>query len=533
MKMTMALKGWLVEHKGVAKDADDDTFRKAATEALLDGSLTAEKLAELTADKQNEEANEVVAKLNTIVDTLARLAEAQAEKTPEKKTEPMVKVEKKVEPETKTVVPSLPEDFTKAIGEIGASQGSAAAPPRVKGAHERYSTTKGVRIYPNETKTGRRHPMAGEPMRRFSDDTREMETASELDKAAIGSFCKFLCQKARLGGSRTFAFQTLPEHDKELLQYAMENFHWGGASDGGDYSDIKDRALTPRERKELIDDAGSGGLEAAPIVFDDQVIAAPLLNGELYPLVTVVPLDRGRRIEGVVLGQVTGTWGGVDATAIPLFNTTAFVTAFNTTVYRWEGSIRIGLDFLSDTPIDFGQAVTQQYGEQLLNDLDDVIAVGNGTTQPEGVMIKAGVTAVAFGGTDTIGAYETLRFGVTKQEHAGRAASAVFCGTETSYRRARALAVGAADNRRLGGMDYSSYKWMEHDFKLNSSLTNAQIFYAIMSRYRMYQRRGLTITTSREGSTLITRNELLMVATARYGGQLERAACAARTTTAG
>ena len=47
--------------------------------------------------------------------------------------------------------------------------------------------------------------------------------------------------------------------------------------------------------KTLIDDATSGGLEAAPIVFDDMVIQTPLLNGELFPLVTTVPLDRGRR----------------------------------------------------------------------------------------------------------------------------------------------------------------------------------------------------------------------------------------------
>ncbi len=268
-------------------------------------------------------------------------------------------------------------------------------------------------------------------------------------------------------------------------------------------------------------------------MFDDQVIQTPLLNGELFPLINTIALDRGTRVEATEVGQVGSTWGGIDATPIALFNTLNYVTAFDTTIFRWEGAIRVGLDFLSDTPINFGQIITQQYGQELLEELDNVITNGNGTTQPEGIMLKAGVTTIAWGGATTLGNYEQLRFGVTKQEHQSNvAASAVFCGTETSYRRARAIPVGAADARRLGGMDYSSYNWMERPYKLNNNIANTQIFYAILARYRMYRRRGLTIVSTTEGDTLKRRNSILFVAMARYGGQLERAANAAVTTTA-
>ena len=148
-------------------------------------------------------------------------------------------------------------------------------------------------------------------------------------------------------------------------------------------------------------------------------------------------------------------------------------------------------------------------------------------------MTKSSVPSVSFGGTTTLGSYESLRFGVSKQEHRGNLAStAVFCGSETSYARARAIPVGTSDARRVGGQDYSSYTWLERPYKISAALTNAQIFYAILGRYRMYRRRGLTIRTSTEGSTLIRGNEMLITATARFGGQLERIACAAKTTTA-
>lgn len=412
---------------------------------------------------------------------------------------------------------------------------------RVKEAADNYDDTKSTATYPSQTKNGRLHPLAGRPIMDYSGPSaRKVEEPSDRDKACIGAYCKFLTM-ARKTGSRNQGFASLPQHDRELLLYSMENMKWGGASDGGNYADIKDRKLTEMEQKALIDDSTSGGLEAAPIVFDDQVIQTPLLNGELYPMVNTIPLDRGRRVEGVATGTVTGSWGGVDDTAISLFDTASYVSAFDTTIYRWEGAIRIGLDFLSDSPIDFGAHVTAQYGERLLEDLDDVIAVGNGTTQPEGVMNKTGTTSVAFGGSTTIGAYESLRFAVAKAEHkANLMSTACFCGNETSYQRARAIPVGASDARRLGGTTavvggssgYDDYRWMDRPYKINESMANTQLFYAILGRYRMYRRRGLVMRTSTEGDTLIRRNEMLMVAMARFGGQLERGAVAGISTTA-
>ena len=110
--------------------------------------------------------------------------------------------------------------------------------------------------------------------------------------------------------------------------------------------------------------------------------------------------------------------------------------------------------------------------------------------------------------------------------------SAVFCGNETSYMRARAIPVGAADARRSSGMNYDSYSFMERPYKINESLANTQLFYAIMARYRMYRRKGFTVRTSTEGETLIRANEMLIVVMSRCGGQLERGAAAGVVTTA-
>jgi len=548
MKLTVALRNWAIENCDVKADADDATFQTAVSKALVDGKLTVEKFAELSREPEEKEVEEFNKRLDGIATGLENLTKALAEqqkskdeKPPENKDEkPPENKDEKPKPKT----PSALEKMVTGIGISIADEGDEekGLDVRVKEAAEMYDATTKALTYPGQTKDGKAHPLAGRPVVDFSENSRVVMESSERSKAVIGAFCKFLCSTKQRGGSRTLGFQAMPQHDKELLLYALENEKWAGCgpdSQDQNFADIVDRKLSPREQKAIIDDSTSGGTEAAPIVFDDEVIQAPLLNGELYPLIRVKPLDRGRRIEGVSTGTVTGSWGGVDDTSVSLFTTTSYISAFDTTIYRWQGAIKIGLDFLSDTPIDFGQHVTQQYGERLLEDLDDVIAVGNGTDRPEGVMNKSGATTVAWGGSTSIGNYESLRFSIPKNElGASVKASAVFCGTETSYQRAKALNVSAADARRLfaGGSTntgtYDDYALMDRPYKINETLANTQIFFAVMARYRMYRRRGFYMRTSTEGDTLIRANEMVMVAMARYGGQMERGACAAVVTTA-
>ena len=536
MRMTAMLKAWLIEKYGIEKDATDDVFKAKAAEALTNGDLTAEKLVELTTEPEEKEADEFMKKFEALTKQVGGLVDALSaqKETPKEEEKEVKKVEeKKIDPNLRPASP-----MEKAIAAIGGypQNEEKSVEIRVKEAVECYDSTRTKMTYPEKTRKGGRHNLAGEPVYYNGE---QYQSVSEQDKALAGTWLKFYlgssAVRGALGPHRTW--EGFSEHEKSLLAHLAEKGDWYQYQGDMEVKNKGYRGNTGTGIKALIDDTTSGGLEAAPIVFDDMVIEAPLLYGELYPLVNTVPLNRGRRVEGVAVGKVTGSWGGVDDTAITLFTTTSYVTAFDTTIYRWQGAVRIGLDFLSDSPIGFAEVFTRQYGERLLEDLDDVIATGNGTTQPEGVMNKTGVTAVAFGATQTVTLYETLRFTVPKNEHTGPIGkTAVFCGTETSYSRAVGMPVGASDQRRVfgteSGPNWDGYSILQRPFKINESLTNAQIFYAIMGRYRMYRRKDMTVRTSTEGDTLIRNNEMLIAVMARFGGQMERAACAALTTTA-
>ena len=553
MQITAKLKSFSTETLGVKADASDEEFKKAVGEAITSGKLTAAKFAELSLTKEDEEASEVKSLFKGLGDALTEIRDAmkkpaeKAEEKPETKEEETEKKEAKPEQKKdgnrpvsalEKMVSSM-SSFQNTDDDIDDEEKSFSV--RVKQAAEAYSTTKSAMMYPTADKSGRMHPLAGRPVMDYKESGkgRQIDNPSELDQAVNGAYWKFLVLSSHAKSKRA-ALERMTQHERELLYYSMENCKWGGTtdalSDDGGPENIRYRKLFPNEQKALIDDSTSGGLEAAPISFDDDLITTPLLHGELFPMVNTVPIERGRRIEGVAVSNVTGSWGGVDDTAITLFNTASYVTAFDTTIFRWEGAVVVGLDFLSDTPIDFNRVIVDQYGQRMLKDLDDAIATGNGTTAPEGISVKSGTTSVAFGGSTTIGNYESLRAGVPKNEHQGVAQTAIFCGSETSYFRAKAIPVGASDARRLSNTvsmpSYDDYRWMDRPYKVNESLGNTKIFYAIMARYRMYRRRGLSVRTSTEGSTLIRGNEMLIAVTARWGGHLERGACAAYTSTA-
>ncbi len=536
MKLTKTLKEWLVEnHDGsLGEESSDDEFIKATMENVVAGKLTQEELVKLQADEGVASANRFESMIGEVLDGQKAINGRidQIEQGAVAAVEPA------------TGDKAGASDIEKALaGSPGEGSIDQQGGVRVKGAHERYDTTRKSGVYGQETKGGRRHPFAGQQVHEggVNGSRRSVDESSELDLAVCGAYIKFSIH-SQTGGRGIPSQLRMNDHDKELLQYALKNCKWAGVIKGVGAEDegamgVKNEKLSDWQQKAILDDATSGGLEIAPIEFDDAIIMTPLQFGEFFPRVNTVNITRGRRIEGGSIGNVTLTSGGADGTNIPLFNTASFITAFDTTIFGVNGAIEIGLDFLSDSPVDVAQIVTQQYGEVLLAWLDEQIAIGDGTTEPEGVMVAAGTTAVAStngaGGPPTVGDYEGLLFGVPKRFKKGFTTDRiVYGGTETSYQRARAIAVGATDERRVFGMDHESYMLLNHVYGISDDMTNAQVFFANLARYRMYRRLGLTIRVTTEGQTLVRQNEMMISARARFGGQLEDGNSAAVTTDA-
>lgn len=540
MKVTSQGKQWLQAQKGIKPEATEQEFNKALVAAYAANEVTNAQFSDWTAEESAKTGgalkgvlDEILAGQKSINDRLAAVETGKGEKPGGlKATAPKIP-----QPANDPGGPSLYErSFMGGIGEVGAD----AVSVRVKGSHERYDSTKRAMHFPAKTAGGFDHCYSGKPVFEGGREAkRYIDEPSELERALAGAFIKFsLCKSNH--GMAPHPRLAMTDHDHDLMQYALHESKWAGVLrcgkgadghgngtevDGSIGLDLKGQKLTPHLQKAILDDATSGGLEAAPIFFDDMLITTPLLSGELFPKVNVVNINRGRRIEGVSMGNVT-LGAATEGSAISLFNTANFIAAFDTTIFVCMGVIEIGLDFLSDSPIDISAAVADSYQRQLLKWLDDQIADGDGTTEPEGIMQASGTTTVnstnGAGGGWTVGDEEALLFGVAKQYKQGYDAGRIgFAANETTYRRIRGIAVGSTDARRVFGMTHEDYRLLDRFFGINASFTNREQVFGNWARYRMYRRMGATVRWETAGSTLLRTNTGLMVMRSRWGGNLE------------
>ena len=561
VKVTKKLTNWLVAKSLCVADAVEDVVAEAASKALADGTLPVAEYAELVREEKSESVKRIEQVLVTLAEGQAKLAEAiekslqkPVEKPEEKKTEEKPGGDKTVQFEDEdeddvdaTEGKSMP-DIAKLLSK-GDSKGLFGK-ARVKGAWEMYDAQTSEAHYPEYTGRGKQvHPLAG---KRVSEGimgrtvgARYVDHPSDLQKAKAGALIKLAINGSHKGGALPRPLR-MTDHDWQLVYHAAHEDCWGGligASDedgeGHGATHVQNRKLRQHEIKALIDDAITGGLEAAPIYFDDMFILDPILHSEVFPLVNVVPITRGRRIEATMFGNVTVGWGGGDEDATDLFDTTGYASAFDTSIFVCDGAIELGLDFLSDSPLPVVDIVRNQYNEKLLESLDEQILIGDGIQEPEGVFNQAGIASVNWAGAASVGNVEALLFGVPKRGKKGSdKGRIIFAGTETTYSRIVGLPVGATDARRVFGDAWSGvnseedYSLMRHPFAISEALSNTQVAFFNAAHYRLYRRLGLTIKSTGEGRELTRKNLWLVTARSRWGGALERGLYAATTTTA-
>ncbi len=561
LRVTKKLTDWLVAKTLVAADATEDQVAEACTKAITDGTLPVAEYAELVKDEKSETATRIERVLVSLAEGQVKLADA-IEKM--QKPAPVVPVVEK--PAETKAVETIADDVDDDDGDdllagksmpdvakIFAAGGEKGAfgKVRVKGAWEMYDAQTSEARYPEGTGRGKQiHPLAG---RRISEGivgrtvgARYIDHPSDLQKAKAGALIKLAINGSHKGGGALPRPLRMTDHDWQLVYHAAHEDNWGGLisssdADGESQSAIhvNNRKLRGHEIKALIDDAITGGLEAAPIYFDDMFILDPILFSEVYPYVNVVPITRGRRIEATMFGNVTVGWGGGDEDATDLFDTTGYCSAFDTTIHVCDGAIELGLDFLSDSPLPVVDIVRGQYSQKLLESLDEQILVGDGIQEPEGIFNHTGIATSSWGGTATVGHVESLLFGVAKRfkknQDRGRI---MFFGNETTYSRIVGIPVGATDARRVFGEYWSgvnseeNYSLMRHNFAINEVLSNQQCGFANLARYRLYRRLGITMKSTGEGKELTRKNLWLITCRSRWGGQLERGGYACCTTDA-
>jgi len=311
----------------------------------------------------------------------------------------------------------------------------------------------------------------------------------------------------------------LKDHERHAFMtkglWGGEEFKAGG-SKGFDVSNVK---------APILNDSTSGGQQAVPQYFDFEAIRIPLLYGELVPFVEITPTDRGGAAHSYSIGTPTYVTTA-SGSAISAFDATSFVTTFDVTFFPVSCGILWGRDFEMDAAPNFGQIVVAQLGDQFKYQMDNWIAVGDGTTQPQGLNNASGtITVTATGASHVTMVYNdglNLMYGVTKPyRKAFGGDNTMFVSTDKMYKKFMQLNTGVTgDTRPIYGMHLKDYQLGDYHFAVQNDIADGTVFAANLRGYRLYRRLGLYFELITTGQTLTLANEKLLFARARFGGKL-------------
>jgi hypothetical protein len=352
IKVTKSLKEWAVKNCAAASDASDAEIRKLVAKAYAEGKISDEDLENLSKDTGASQ-NEALTLLKELV---THVKGGGTQTTTQQKSTEEAEAPKGNKSSTDNgvsniadLVKSTTENTIKALADAGAfGSGTRTKAPaisqegpepvklftmtseemlpanntrvRVVGALESYDHSKSYAVYPENCKHAH---LRGQQVT-SGENGRSLSHSSQADKAVIGSYFKFMVNAAcKKSGDAVPHCYRMTEKDHSIVQYAIHEMPFTGVigyneNNGLAKHSIFNDKLTDVQIKALIDDSVSGGLEAAPIVFDDAFILTPLLNGEIFPLVRVINLPRGRRVEGFSMSNPT-LGSGREGTDIPLF----------------------------------------------------------------------------------------------------------------------------------------------------------------------------------------------------------------------
>jgi HK97 family phage major capsid protein len=379
----------------------------------------------------------------------------------------------------------------------------------------RYSTTKKVGLH---VKTGK---PVHDPIFR-----RDAEEASELEKAKTGVFLRALA----LRSNAPVPLRPLSADERRMWDQMVNEDAWTGAQDGSDESKV----YAPGQMKaDLLSDTTSGGVYLNPLWYDYNIVTFPLLFGELAPFVDIVDMPRSATVNSASVGNPSVTWGQTDAESLTVLDATALVGQLNSTVQNVMVAIKVSIDLLNDVePANLGDYLVANIGQRMQQELDRVIATGNGSTEPQGIAGSSGLNLVNsdnnVNGPATIGDYEALYFSIAKQYRASQFNPA-YVANDVSYRRARAIPVGPGDERRVFGMTHGDYSLLDMPYRIvnavnpgatTPAIANNKIAFGALRKYRLYRRLGFFTRWTWEGQTLGLNNEALLIVRGRFAGRV-------------
>jgi len=277
--------------------------------------------------------------------------------------------------------------------------------------------------------------------------------------------------------------------------------------------------------KALSEGSDSAGGYLVPEDFRAEVIQRLPELSELYPHVRKLPTGRDSVKFPKLDTDVQMSWDEGESTAFdestPSFDQISF------SIHRCNAMTKTSRELLGDAAFDLAEYLQQLFSEAYAAELDRVIAVGDGSDEPEGIYSASGITAVAVDGALTADDLIEIYHTVPKKYRKG----ARWMMTNTNVERIRKLKDQNDQYLWRPGLEggqpdtlFGKYICEQED------LPDTWIGFGDLSCYRILQREEFGFESSTTAGTAFEKHELWLKCWARMDGKIVLPAAFAKGT---
>jgi len=260
--------------------------------------------------------------------------------------------------------------------------------------------------------------------------------------------------------------------------------------------------------------AGAGGY-LVPVEYRGELLRRLPELSEIFPHVRHVPVITDSGEYPKLSSDVSITWGRSENEDIT--ETDPAFTQLDWTVRNMSAITCLSRELVDDANPAIVETITDLFAEAVAAERDKMIAVGDGSTQPEGLYSAAGLDALAIGGALTYAKLVELKYSLQRRYHR----SARWVMSSTNLQRITALtddngqpitrdALVAGETPRILGKPFS----------IQDDLPDSVVFFGDLSQYLWFDRQRMVIESTTTGGDTFKKHQVAVKVVERCDGKL-------------
>jgi HK97 family phage major capsid protein len=268
-------------------------------------------------------------------------------------------------------------------------------------------------------------------------------------------------------------------------------------------------------RKALSEGSDGAGGYLVPAEYRAELIRRLPEMSELFPHVRRVPVAGDSGEFPKLSSDVSIAWGRSESDDIT--ETDPAFTQLTWTVRNMSAITYLSRELVSDANPNIVETITALFTEAVASERDKMIAIGNGSSQPQGIYSASGLDSVAVDGALSYAKLAELKFALRRKYHRG----ARWVMSSTNLQRVTSLsddngmpifrdALVAGESPRILGKEYS----------IQDDLPDSVVLFGDLSQYLWFDRERMVIESTSTGGDTFRKHQVAIKLLERCDGKL-------------